>query len=429
MPDKSETVKVLFMDAYCASHVGNDVLLESSIQLVNKIYDAPEIIVHAKSKNAFDDSLGISCNRRLFPDAPTGFFGKALWLLREAVFMLIQSVNMTTVKVSPHYLSFGERRRSVRDFMKCDVAVSIGGEMINDAFRKTLPMYMFMFWFARKTGCKTVIFPQSIGPLRLGWTRWLTRNILKDLMIVSPRDEPSLRELHGLGLYGNLALGSPDVGIAQPYYDDETAQGYLRSIGVELDTNTTWIGLTTSAWVEEGVSKRNYLNDLLDGLQAIAKKRQIAVLVVPANMPVKGNDSSDYDASFALYSRMKTFCKCHITPRQVIPARLFKAIAAQMDIYLSTRMHAAIMSSMATTPTITVNTQRKLAGYMALIGQSEFALDIAELSGEILLERMESAITHRDTICNQLIVTQKLKASELDDIAEKMSKVLRASLG
>ena len=298
--------------------------------------------------------------------------------------------------------------------------------MINDSFRKTLPMYLFMFWFARKNGCKTVIFPQSIGPLRRGWTRWLTQNVLKGLSIVSPRDEPSLEELQGLGLTGNLALASPDVGLAQPWDDDATAQDYLRYIGVELDESTTWIGLTTSAWVEEGVSKRNYLDELVDGLISLAKERKIAVLLLPANMPVKGNDSNDYDASLVLYHRIKSFCDCQIAPRQAIPARLFKAIAAQMTIFVSTRMHAAIMSSMAATPTITVNTQRKLPGYMALVGQSAFALEIGGLNGEKVRERMDEAIINRDAIRDQLISARNQKGAELDKGAKRMADILQA---
>lgn len=424
MKYKQNKVKVLLMDAYCVSHVGNDVLLESSIQLIRNIFEFPEIIVHAKSTDAFDESLQISCNRRLFPDAPKEPILKVRWLLEELLFMFAQVVNMLFVKIPPHYLAFGERRKAVLDYMSCDVAVSIGGEMINDSFRKTLPMYLFMFWFARKCGCKTVIFPQSVGPLRRNWTRWLTRQVCKDLTIISSRDDLSLEELHGLGFRGNLALPSPDVGLAQPWDNDETAREYLSSIGLELVDTIKWIGLTTSAWVEEGVSKQDYLGKLVDGLEALAKERKIGVLVMPANMPVKGNDSGDYDASLMLYKRIKAFCECHITPRQAIPARLFKAIAAQMDIYVSTRMHAAIMSSMAATPTITVNTQRKLPGYMALIGQSEFALDIEGLNGEILRERMEEAINHRDTIRERLIVARNLRGNELDDVAKKMAAIL-----
>ena len=66
----------------------------------------------------------------------------------------------------------------MRDFMSCDVAISIGGEMINDSFRKTLQYYLFMFWFARKNGAKR-LFSSSIGPLRRSWTRWLTHKVLK----------------------------------------------------------------------------------------------------------------------------------------------------------------------------------------------------------------------------------------------------------
>ena len=424
MSKKNPKTKVLLLDAYCVSHVGNDVLLESSIQLVKKIFDDPEIIVHAKSENAFNESLGISCKRRIFPNAPIPKIGKIFWLIEEILFMFVQWLNLITLKLPPTFFAIGARRDALQDYVTCDVAISIGGEMINDSFRKTLPMYMFMFWLAKKCGCKTVVFPQSIGPLKRGWTRWITRTVLKQLDIVMPRDEPSLLELNGLGLYRQHALASPDVGLAQPRDEDETALKYLKLRGIELDRNTHWIGLTTSAWVEEDVSKRNYLDELVDGIEALSKKAKIAVLIVPANMPVKGNDSSDYDASDALYQRIKLFCECHIVPREAIPARSFKAIAAQMSVYLSTRMHAAIMASMANTPTITVNTQRKLQGYMSLIGQEDFALDIEGLTGQRICERIAFALERREEIKESLLRTRLEKEAELDHIAVKISEML-----
>ncbi|HBM89322.1 MAG TPA: hypothetical protein DD437_12315 [Rhodobiaceae bacterium] len=394
------------MDAYCSSHVGNDVLLESSIAIVRKIFDNPEIIVHAKQPDAFKDSLGMDCGRRLFSDPPANTAAKIGWLLGEVLFMVLQFFNMSTLRIPPHILAFSARRSTIRDYETCDVAISIGGEMINDSFRKTLPMYLFMFWFARKCGNKTIIFPQSIGPLRRGWTRWMTRVVLKNLAIVSPRDVPSLKELESLSLANNQALFCPDVGLAQPQDSKEDAQTHLSSLGINTDNGKVWIGLTTSAWVEEGINQRNYLDVLVDGLRTLSKTREIGVLLMPANMPVKGNTPSDYNASSSLHASIGDFCECWILPPTVVPARRFKAIAGQLDVFVSTRMHAAILSSMAGTPTITLNTQRKLAGYMALIGQSQFSLEISELSAGLICETVEAAVNKHDDIQEKLIAAR-----------------------
>lgn len=416
--------KVLLMDAYCVSHVGNDVLLESSIQVVRKIFDNPEILVHAKTPDAFRESMGVMCGRRLFPDPPRSKAGKIGWLLGEVMFMLIQGINMATLSVPPHYLAFGARRAALRDYERCDVAVSIGGEMLNDSFRKTLPMYLFMFWLSKKCGNKTIVFPQSIGPLRRRWTRWLTRAVLQDLDIVSPRDEPSRQELIGLGLSGDRILPSPDVGLAQPWVSAGEARRYLSDLDIELDSSKTWVGLTTSAWVEEGVSRRNYLDEIVDGIREFCRTHDTGVLIMPANMPVKGNSSSDYDASSALHKRIGEFCESMILPPTAVPARMFKGIAALTDIFISTRMHAAIMSSMAATPTITINTQRKLFGYMDLIGQARFALEIEGLNGQKISDTMEIIVNEHQRICAELLAAREAQTEMLDAYARRVRDIL-----
>ncbi len=415
------------MDAYCASHVGNDVLLESSLAVVRRAFPNADIRVHAKTPDAFRDSLGMDCGQRLFKNAPRDTLGKLIWLSREPAFMTTQLINQLTLRTSPHRLALGFRAESLRDFEWADVAISIGGEMINDSFRKTLPMYMFMFWIAERCGADVLVFPQSIGPLRRRWTRRLTAHVLETCRLVSPRDEPSREELHSLGLKGNHALFSPDVGVAQPTSSSEEAQRFLLELGIspaELKRRT-WIGLTTSPWVEEGVDSKDYLQTIVQAISTLSDELEIGVLVLPANMPVNGNDVADYQASARVKKAIDALCPVHMPQPQVVPARLFKAVTRELDLFISTRMHASILATMAGTPTLTINTQRKLRGFMALIDQEQYALDISGLDDETICNAARELLRSSGEVSASL----KQHASRLTEQVQEYAETVRHVVG
>ncbi|MDD3934906.1 polysaccharide pyruvyl transferase family protein [Rhodoferax sp.] len=395
----------LFLDAYCPSHVGNDVLLESSTLLLKRLCQNVEIKIHAKTPESFVSTQGVACSGLLFPDAPVGekFLTKIMWLIDAMVFMAIQIINALTLRIPPYFLTFSTtRKKALRDITESSFAISIGGEMINDSFRKTLPLYLFEFWLAARFGSKVVIFPQSIGPLRRKWTRWMTAMVLRQCTIVTARDQPSLDELHSLGLSGNQALTAPDVGIEQPRASIAEAKLYLADLGVDFQDRRIWIGLTPSAWVEEGVAKQDYLEIIAKAIKQLSTDHRLGVILMPANMPVCGERTSDYETATRLFDMLSDACPCHILPKAVVPARLFKGIQGCLDMVISTRMHASILSTMAATPTITINTQRKLYGYMSRIGQERFSLAIQNLTATQIAQAAEEIINNQTTVRKEL---------------------------
>jgi polysaccharide pyruvyl transferase WcaK-like protein len=417
--------KFVLMDGYCASHVGNDVLLESSIRLVKKIDPAAEIKVHAKTKDAFEGSQNMTCGRRLFANPPAKRLPKLGWILGELIFIAAQLVNSVTFRIKPHHLAFGDRKQALRDYEEADVCISIGGEMISDTFWKILPFYLHMFWLARQCGSKVVVFPQSIGPLKKNWTRRLVRRVLTNCDVVTGRDNPAMEELASLGCTGDQAIFCPDVGVGQPMSPHEKAEAYLKELGVDCDGLRQWIGLTCSAGSPEpGITRRDHIDILVDALTTVAKKRHIGVVILPANMPVNGTPANDYNASSKLYARIKPKLPAILAPRAVIPARIFKAAAERLDAFVSTRMHAAILSTLSPTPTITLNTQRKLLGFMTLVGQEHFSLNLDALTPELLAERIEEALDNRETICASMIEARSELIEALDSYAERIAGIL-----
>jgi len=58
----------------------------------------------------------------------------------------------------------------------------------------------------------------------------------------------------------------------------------------------------------------------------------------------------------------------------------YTALLSQLEFFISTRMHVAIMATTAFTPTIAINTQHKIMGYMKNIEMEHFCVEYAELN-------------------------------------------------
>lgn len=417
--------KVVLLDAYCPSHVGNDVLLDSSLELIKRTFPQAEISVHARKRDSFSVTHGILCKQRLFSSPPSNTILKYMWYLWEILYIFLQLINAGTVRLPPYCLSIGARRETVKDYASADVAISIGGELISDTFWKVLPLHLHMFWLAKQSGARVVIFPQSIGPLKMVWTRFLARLVLSRCDILTGRDKPAIEELSSLGIKSSQILFSPDVGVGQPMASVESAREYLMRIGVDFGAADNWIGVTCSAGSPEvAVDGSTHIDILADSLLALRDSHDIGVVIMPANMPVMDTPDTDYKASQHLSRLLQDKMKCVLAPPDVIPARLFKAICGNLDVFVSTRMHAAILATMAPVPTITLNTQRKLGGFMELVGQQMLSIEMNCLDCKVLSDKLQLAIENTGSIKRALLEARSERLGALSHYGHQISTKL-----
>jgi polysaccharide pyruvyl transferase WcaK-like protein len=411
--------KILIADAYSAAHVGNGVLFQSSVQLLREHCPDAEIEALAQKTGTLPQITDVPCHPFLFQGIPVGQGGpaKLLWLARNGLFLAIQIINQFTLRLPPHRLApAGYRRTALQKIEEADVLISISGEAINDSFRKTLPFFLFVYWLGNMLGKRVILFPQSIGPLRRSWTRRLTQFVLRRLTLVVGRDRASIEELEGLGIPEGKVRLCPDVGTLQPYLGQTAALEILHKLGITLKEDSIRLGVTVSSWVEEGVPENRFLDDLAQAIATLAASRCLQVVILPANMPLEGCSDSDYQACLAFREKLQdSVVAVDILPPRVIPPEHFKGVLSLLDLFVSTRMHVSILSTMALTPTVTLNTQRKLKGYMSNIGQERFSLDIEGLSSTVLASLLAAALEDREKI-----------QDELRQAREKMADAIRA---
>jgi len=393
--------KVLLMDAFSTIHVGNGALQENTIKLCEDAWGEGEFHILTMDKKTnklkYDEA-------RL--DAPMfggfwfgrGKIGKVIWAVKQAAFMLLHIVNEKTFKISSQKLAFSEdQKNAIKAIEEADICVSCSGEMISDTFYQMLPFWLFTFWFATSKGKKFFLFPQSIGPLQMGWTRTLVKLALKNSALLVGRDKPSYETLQSLGFDAKMVMFAPDVAIQQELGEADV-HSYFPNSAKKV------IGITISN------PPHREMGTPVDFVQAIGTQiealdpQEYKIIIMPSNY-VHDGISADYALCDRLKERLAARFETAILHNRPYFPDEYTTLLSQLEFFISTRMHVSIMATSIATPTIAINTQHKILAYMSNINMESFCVEYADITSiggliqkiesdrGVVVERLKSANT------------------------------------
>lgn len=394
--------KILLLDTLSTIHVGNGALLENTIKLCEEAFGvcAFHIITMdiETNKLRYTNLYNPMFGRFWFG---LGKIGKVAWAMKHAVFMLLHIINENTLRLSSEKLAFTDDQiNAIKAIEQCDVAVSCGGEIVGDTFFQALPFWLFTYWLAIKKGKKFILFPQSVGPLKMGWTRTLVRLALKDSALLVGRDKPSYETLLSLGFDREKVMFVPDVAIQQEIGNADV-HAYFA------DQNKKVIGVTISKPPHHEMGRTvDFVSEVGSQLQKLDPDNY-KILIMPSNY-VRDGISADYALCLQLKERLsRKFETAILENRPYFPDE-YTALLSQLEFFISTRMHVAILATTAFTPTIAINTQHKIRGYMQNISMEGFCVEYDELN--TIYKLAQKIMAERHAIVNKLTVSNaKLK--------------------
>ena len=158
--------KVLIIGYYGAGNLGDEVLLDATINLLKKTYDSPEITV--LTSNVEDTTK----NRKV-----------------EAVYR-------------------GDYIHIIKTIKNSHLVIGGGGSMLqNVTSNESLIYYLGILRLAKLLGKKVALLGNGIGPLNTSFYQSLTKNVLKKLDAIVLRDKDSYNLLKNFGLT-NIYLGN-----------------------------------------------------------------------------------------------------------------------------------------------------------------------------------------------------------------------------
>lgn len=387
------------MDTLSTIHVGNGALLENTIKLCRQVYGECEF--HIITMDRETNKLKYDADRLYAPMFGNFWFGlnragKLWWAGKNSFFMLLHILNENSFRIPSGKLTFTpEQNEAIQAIEQSDVCVSCGGEIVGDTFWQALPFWLFTYWMATKKGKPLILFPQSIGPLKKWWTRTLVKKALKNATLMVGRDKPSYETLLSLGFDPKRVMFVPDVAIQQA-----TGAGDIHAYFPDQSKKVVGITISNPPWNEMG-KKIDFIESIGSEIEKLDPNKY-KILLMPSNY-VRNGISTDYALCHRLKERLaKSFEAGILQNRPYFPDE-YTALLSQLEFFISTRMHVAIMATSVATPTITINTQHKIRGYMQNIGMEHFCVEydsihnISSLTQEIfdssaeIVERLKEA--------------------------------------
>lgn len=381
--------KILLMDMFSTIHVGNGALLDNTIKLCEKAWDQCEFHIITLDKET--NKLKYDADK-LYNPMFGGFWfgenriGKLLWVFKQTMFIFLQIINEYSLRIDSKKLTFTDDQKKVIEAIeKSDICISSSGEMISDTFYQMLPFWLFTYWLAIKKNKKLIFFPQSIGPLEKKWTRFLVKLVFKDALLIAGRDQPSYDTLISLGINKNKIMFVPDVAIQQ---DKGKAD-----IGLYFkDRTRKIIGITISNPPHSEMGKPiDFIEEIGDKIEKLSSEHY-KILIMPSNYKLH-EISADYELCLKLKNRLSKNFETAILENRPYFSDEYIALLAELEFFISTRMHVAILATTIATPTIAINTQHKIRAYMENIDMQHFCVEylnmahISNLIQEIEIER------------------------------------------
>ena len=412
--------KILLMDTLSTIHVGNGALLENTIKLCKDAYGEDcefNIITMDKQTNELKYD-----KNNLYNPMFGGFWfglgklGKLFWAIKNSLFMILHIINENTIKIKSERLTFTkEQKEAITIINDSDICVSCGGEIIGDTYCQALPFWLFTYWLAIKKGKKFILFPQSVGPLNKKWTRFLVYHSLKNASLLVGRDKPSFDTLISLGFQRDKIMFVPDVAIQQKLADADIYKYFSNK-------ERKIIGITISNPPHHEIGEKVDFVEKVSNQAEQLDNEKYQILIMPSNYKIDGI-SKDYELCLELKDKLSKKFEVSILENRAYFPDEYISLLNQLELFISTRMHVAILATTTYTPTIAINTQHKIMGYMKNINMEHFCVEYKDLNNIFIL--MEEIISNRKELSEKLkLENQKLKKehevfiSRLKDISK-----------
>jgi polysaccharide pyruvyl transferase WcaK-like protein len=288
------------------------------------------------------------------------------------------------------------------EIKKSDLIIFGAGNFLIDITIDTLsgpiPLFSLYIFLAKLYHKPVMLYGLSAGPLRTEWGRDLTKWIVENADITTVRDVYSkklLEKMCGAAKTIHL-LPDPTIG-AQPQ-DSDNIENIISKEGLKIgrDKKTIAIGLRNVYDILSAKKAERVLGELAGCLNRI--KAQTTFIFIPQSTYKEDDDR--------LTARQFTKLLDADTDWQIIENRYdpreLIGLYGLCDLTLAIRLHAAVFSSIAGTPTIAINYLPKVEGFMKSIGLNDFCINVDDVKQDDLLALFEQIWNNKKSITHQI---------------------------
>lgn len=391
-------MKILITNAHSIRNSGDAVLLQVTLQEVERCFPEAEVVVALNDPEGYTP-FGAETAVGSFVHWFKSTYGeRGSW--RKLNLLLAPVLLGWAVLVALSYRFWGRAqcwhpqpayRNLLQAYLDADLIVSCPGNFFVSGSGIGLPL-LLAFWSAGYgwlAGKPLYMMQQSVGPFRRQWEYRVARWLFERVRIVVVRDDRSVQTLVTAGLEQAQIIMLPDAaflfqGTGNPLrLADEIAQ--------TPGAQRPFIGVTVIDFaIQNRLFNRQdaYENALVTALNAFATRHGGTVFLFPQ---VTGPSQAEDDRIPS--RRVATGLRARGASVVLIDATWspdeLQTAYGQMDIFVGTRLHSNIFALTAGTPVVAIAYFYKTFGIMQMLGLSEWALDIWTVTDQELSQRLE----------------------------------------
>jgi len=292
----------------------------------------------------------------------------------------------------------------ISSIKKCDVLISGGGTLIQDATStKSLLYYLGVIKLAQIFRKKVMVYANGIGPLTSFKNIEITKKILNNVDVITLRDEKSYEELKHIG------VTEPKIELtADPAFllkQNENGAKILETYSVPSDKKLMCVSVRE--WKN---SPKNFTDIMAEFCDLVYEKFDIYTILLPMQ------ESRDFAISSEIKEKMKN--KSTIIA-QKYPVQSVLSIINEMYICVGMRLHTLIYSASCLVPTIGIAYDPKVSGFMEYINEDRF-IDVENITSEALFDLLQGLIDEYEAVKSHM----KFNTKELQIKAEKNLEIL-----
>ncbi|NLW17750.1 MAG: polysaccharide pyruvyl transferase CsaB [Firmicutes bacterium] len=293
---------------------------------------------------------------------------------------------ITVFSAQPHQTTAEHKvkavhRTSLRDVLKAfrnaDLFISGGGGLLQDATSsRSLLYYLGLLTLARWSGCRTMVYANSIGPIKEPRNKKLARYVLERVDYITVRDEPSLQLLQ-------------DLGVRKPPIKLTADPVLLLELAPQPPKEKTIV-----VAVRQWPSQHNYLQQMTLACRRLVQEG-FTILLIPFHY------GRDLAVSEELAQAIGPGACCLAQPPDF--SQLLTQLS-QAEVVVAMRLHALIMGAVCKRPLVGISYDPKVDGFLQSVGQP-LAGTTDALQAERLYQLVLDAYQRRAEIKQDLAVS------------------------
>ncbi len=404
---------ILFGGGFGTENLGIAALTVGAIKCILSQYPQAEISLLDYGKTSSTHSVRLQ--DRVVPVSVVNMrFSWRLYLANNIGVLVLLAVLLKLIPSHSLRVWVIARNKCLTRICEADLVMSIsGGDSFCDMYGLerflyiSLPQILVLLLHKR-----LVLLPQTIGPFRRGFSRFIARYIVQQAEHVYSRDRRGLRELERL-MGRNLAPGKVSFCYDLAFVLDPLPPDKLEVEGVatELGEGRPIVGLNISGLLYMGGYTRNnmfglradYRQFIYRLIDLLVVKKGANIILIPHVFGSRANVDSDLAVCERVYEELKSrYVGTLGLVRRFYDHSEMKYVIGQCDFFLGSRMHSCIGAVSQCIPAVSVAYSDKFIGVMETLGVESSVADARRLNETELLDVVEQVYDRRAAIRQQL---------------------------